>query len=216
MSEPFTIYYYPDLLLQRGAAIVRAAIPFDPVKRRHERRYQALADAQFVIERGRRYRRLLDRWTWDKSSSNHLLVHHALDGAIRRTSRLPMPPPTVIRRGTVPKGMLGIYRRRHVDARSGMSVGNWIASIASHAKAVGVAATAIDQIIAEYQVRRVARSAARQGFPKPTIHVRHAAFAVAIAGLRATCVADMGYGTIVDILTGGVHRECAVLQEPHA
>ena len=53
------------------------------------------------------------------------------------------------------------------------------------------------EVAAAFRVRRVVRSAVRQGFPKPTIDVRRAAFAAAVA--------EESYSTILSVLTGGEH-----------
>ena len=145
MPEPFTLYYYPDLLLQRGAAIVHATIPYDPIKRRHERRYRALADAKLVIERGRRYRKLLDRWSWTEGGgeSPHISIHYALDGAIRCALGLPVHLRSRARPLAI--GRTGIQ----VQARADSPLHIWTAAVSGGARRI-VPEAVIDRIWADF------------------------------------------------------------------
>ncbi len=187
MSE-FKMFYYTDLVLMQGVDIVHATIPHDPVRRRHARRYAGLEDAKRVIERGRRCRYLLNQWTWTTGSlpSPHIAVHNLLNGGIRAAIK----PPSVKTRRTP---------RMIVKSQSWLPPHAYIFDLVTRAAQTGLHPTEIDRIIAIYGVKRAARSAYHQGFPKADCHV-----------YRAAVAAVLGTGRLesaIDVLTGGVHQQ---------
>lgn len=184
-NEEFKMFYYLDLVLMRGVDIVHATIPHDPVLRRHARRYAGLEDAKRVIERGRRYRYLLDRQTWDMGSP-HTEVHNLLERAIRASIE---PPPVEIRRTP----------RMTVESQSWLPPHAWISDLTRRAFLTGLHTATIDRITAVYDVKRIARAAHQQGFPKADCHAHRAAVAAVLGTQRLE--------SAIDVLTGGVHQE---------